>query len=277
MTYKTLLVAVDQSQASDIRLGLACDLAAGMDAHLIGVCAAAATAPPMDDLYSGGAMLGEALTLFRDFAEAEVGAAHARFQELTYVRRHQSEWRGRIGLPADTIIHEARGADLVIVGRRTSRAPGHGVDPADVLMAIGRPVLVVPPRPIRDPVGRPAVIAWKDSAEAQRAAAAALPLLRHASAIHVLEVCEPDATEGSERRTADIVAWLGRHGIAADRHSHEPGAEGIAQDILAFAETHTAGLIVAGGYGHARLREWALGGVTQDLLGSAPMSVLLSH
>lgn len=276
MTYRTLLVAVDQGADSDARVSFACDLAAGMNAHLIGTSGAALSTPPMDDLYTGGAMLGEALALFRDLAEAEVRGALARFHELVGSRRDRTEWRGRLGLPADIVVHEARAADLVILGRRSSRAPAHAVDPADVLMAIGRPVLVLPPQPDRDPSGWPAVIAWKDSRESQRAAAAALPLLRHASTVHVLEVCDDDA-ETARARTADVVSWLGRHGVEAEAHVKTCDQRTAAQTILDFAASQNAGLIVAGGYGHARLREWALGGVTHELLASATISVLFSH
>ncbi len=277
MTYKTLLVAVDDSADSDARVSLACDLAAGMDAHLIGACGVALTLPPMEDPYTGGAMLGEAFTLFRDLAEAEVRSSLKRFHAAVGPRQDRTEWRGRLGYPANVVIHEARAADLLIVGRSSSKSPGHAADPADVLMAVGRPVLIVPPVRDRDPTGWPAVIAWKDSREAQRAVAAALPLLRHASETHVLEVCEPGEQETARIRVADVVAWLSRHGLKAEAHVETPGQVGASEDILSFAEVRGAGLIVAGGYGHSRLREWALGGVTQDLLTDARVCVLLSH
>lgn len=276
MSYKTLLVAVDNGIDSDARVSLACDLAAGMDAHLIGVCGIALSPTPMDDPYMGGAMLGETLTLFRDLAEAEVRDALGRFHSRAGSRSGRTEWRGRLGLPADVVVHEARAADLLILGRRSSQAPTHAVDPADVLMAAGRPVLVVPPNPARDPAGRPAIVAWTDSREARQALAAALPLLRHVSGIHVLEVCNEPADQPGAR-TADVVAWLGRHGIEAEAHVTPPAASTVARDIIAFADSHGAGLIVAGGYGHTRLREWALGGVTRDLLAGAPVCVLLTH
>lgn len=277
MTFKTLLVAVDQGVDSDARIRLACDLAAGLDAHLIGACGVALSVPPADDLYSGGAMFGEAFTLFRDLAEAEVRGALTRFHELVGSRPGRTEWRGRLGLPADVVAHEARAADLVILGRRSSRAPTHAIDPADVLMAVGRPVLVVPPERERDPTGGPAVVAWKDSREAQRAAASALPLLSRASTVHVLEIAGEDTAEQASARTDDVVAWLGRHGISAEAHVSPPGEASAARDILAFTASRRAGLIVCGGYGHARLREWALGGVTSELLASAPVCVLLTH
>lgn len=277
MTYKTLLVAVDATPDSDGRLGLACDLAAGMGAHLIGACGIAISVPPVDEAYTGGAMVGEAWTLFRDMAEADLRAVLKAFHERTERRREGTEWRGRIGLPADVIAHEARAADLVVLGRKSSGAPLAAVDPADVLLAIGRPVLIVPPNPVRDPAGWPAVLAWKDTREAQRVAASALPLLRHASRVHVVEFCDEAAGEAAQARLADVVAWLARHGIPAEAEVATPGPTTVAEDILAFAEARCAGLIVAGGYGHARLREWALGGVTEALLANASVAVLLSH
>ena len=138
-------------------------------------------------------------------------------------------------------------------------------------------MLIVPPEPVLAPTGWPAVIAWKDTREAQRAAAASLPMLRHASTVHVFERCEPGGRDAAIARLNDVVGWLGRHGIAADAHVGPPGPTGIDEDILLFAEAQGAGLIVAGGYGHARLREWALGGVTHELLATAPVCVLLSH
>lgn len=276
MTYRTLLVAVDQGTDSDARVSLACDLAAGMDAHLIGACGVTPAAIPVDEACMGSAMLGETLTLLRDLGEADVRSALKRFHELVGSRGDGAEWRGRLAPPADVIVQEARAADLVIMGRRWSRSPSHAADPAEVLMAIGRPVLVVPPRPDRGPTGWPAVIAWKDSRESRRAAAAALPLLRHASAVHVLEVCG-DGAEAAAARTADVVAWLGRHGLAAEAHVASPGKNEVARTILDFADSRGAGLIISGGYGHARLREWALGGVTRDLLALSPVSVLFSH
>jgi nucleotide-binding universal stress UspA family protein len=144
-------------------------------------------------------------------------------------------------------------------------------------MAVGRPLLIVPPARDRDPMGWPAIVAWKDSREAQRAVAAALPLLRHASETHVLEICDPDEQEAARLRIADVVAWLARHGVTAEAHVEARGQASASEGILAFANVRGAGLIVAGGYGHSRLREWALGGVTQDLLTDATICILLSR
>jgi nucleotide-binding universal stress UspA family protein len=277
MSYKTLMVYADEGLDSDTRITLACDLAKAFEAHLIGVSGSAPVPPPMGDPYMGGGVMGEALTLYRDLAERNVTRAEARFREISKDRSAGIEWRGHIGFPAELMIAQSRAADLLILGRRTDRAPFYDPDPADVLMASGRPVLVVPPAAPRTPIGWPAVIAWSDSREARRAVAAALPMLRQTGTAHVLEICDDEATDEVRARLGDVVAWLERHGIAADCDVRPRGNDSCADAILNFAAETSAGLIVAGGYGHARLREWALGGVTRTLLDSSPVCLLLSH
>lgn len=277
MSYKSLLVAVDPTPDSDARVALATELAHEMDAYLIGACGIAQTPPPMGDPLTGGAMLGEAFTLYRDLAEAALRGALEQFHDRVGAYSDRTEWRGRLGSPADVVAQAARAADLVILGRRSSQAPSHAADPADVLMAIGRPVLIVPPGTRRIPTDGPAVVAWNDSRECQRATVAALPLLRRASRVHVLQVRQTQDAVAETEGPADVAAWLGRHGIPAEGHVAPRAAGSVTQDILAFAQAKGASLIVAGGYGHPRVREWVLGGVTEDLLAMAPMPVLLCH
>ena len=277
MSYKTLMVYADEGLDSDTRITLACDLARLFEAQLIGVSGSAPVPPPMGDPYMGGAVMGEALTLYRDLAEANVTRAETRFREITDDRIPGAGWRGHIGFPAELMIAQSRAADLLVLGRRTDRAPFYDPDPADVLMAAGRPVLVVPPAAPRTPVGWPAIIAWSDSRESRQALAAAVPMLRQTGTAHVLAVCDDEDTADILARLEDVVAWLDRHGIAADATVRGSTDGSCADAILAFAADRSAGLIVAGGYGHARLREWALGGVTRDLLADSPVCLLLSH
>jgi nucleotide-binding universal stress UspA family protein len=277
MSYKTLMVYADDGLDSDTRLALACDLSSAFEARLIGVSGSAPVPPMMGDPYLGGALMGESLTLYRELAEANVARAEVRFHELGDNRIADIEWRGHTGFPAELMIEQSRAADLLILGRRTDRAPFYGPDPADVLMAAGRPVMVVPPAAPRTPVGWPAVIAWSNSREARRAVAAALPMLRHTGTAHVLEICDDEDPAETQARLEDVVGWLGRHGITAEGVVRARGDASCADAILKFADETSAGLIVAGGYGHARLREWALGGVTQALLDHSPVCLLLSH
>ena len=144
-------------------------------------------------------------------------------------------------------------------------------------MGAGRPVLIVPPDPSTGPVGTPAVVAWKDCREARRAVAAALPLLAAASTVHVIEVCAGEQVDHARRRVEDVALFLGRHGIVAGARTVEGDGSPRSDQIIGFARDQGAGLIVAGGYGQARLREWVLGGVTHGLLDRSPICLLLSH
>lgn len=144
-------------------------------------------------------------------------------------------------------------------------------------MALGRPVLIVPPVPARPPHGTAAVVAWKDCREAQRAVSSALPLLKASALTHVIEICAAEGMDAARIRTTDVAAFLGQHGIVARAQVLQDDGGGRSSQILKYADDHQAGLMVAGGYGHARLREWVLGGVTHGLLATAPVCLLLSH
>jgi nucleotide-binding universal stress UspA family protein len=144
-------------------------------------------------------------------------------------------------------------------------------------MQAGRPVLVVPPG-VSVLHGRRVLVAWKDTREARRAVADALPLLTQAEEALVLEVVrDDDEREQARRRVDDVVAFLVRHGAATRGDVLESRGRVVADDLLLATERQGADLVVAGGYGHARLREWAFGGVTRDLLARCPKCCLLSR
>lgn len=276
MPYTTLLVAVDDGPESDSRLELACDLANAFDAALMGLCVGAIT-PPLYDPISAGAMVGELFTLYRDMAEAEVASARLRFETIVRARNIEAVWRGKVGFPGEACSRAARAADLIVLGGRNPRAPYHAPDIADVLMSCGRPVLVSPPTRLRNPIGEPALIAWTDSREARLAVAAAIPLLQRASDVTLYSICSAEAIEAVKGEQADVIRYLAGHAVVAKAVTALRSETDTGRQILDEALARQAGLIVAGGYGHARLREWALGGVTRDLIHDSPICLCLAH
>ena len=277
MPYASLMVYVDEGPDSEARIALACDLAIQADARLIGISASLPDVPQVDP-YAGGAMLGEMLGLFRDMAEADVTRAEATFWKAVGTQAGRCEWRGQVGFPSDVVGQAIRAADLLILGRLDPvRGPHRSIDPGDALMSLGRPVLIVPPVPARPPQGTTALVAWKDCREAQRAVSSALPLLQAATLTHVIEISAAEGLNAARARTADVAEFLGRHGIQASAHVIQGDGGARSGQILKYAADHQAGLIVAGGYGHARMRVWVFGGVTHGLLAAAPVCLLLSH
>lgn len=180
--------------------------------------------------------------------------------------------RSQIALP------QARRSDLCVVA-----APGRdGGDLhaffAHLLSGSGRPVLAVPAAgPLSLPV-RHAVVAWLPTREATRALHDALPLLAEASSVDVVTVGTPERgpEAGTEEPGFGIASHLARHGLAVNVIA-KPAVDGIATTLLRHAAESGAQLIVAGGYGHSRLREWLLGGTTRELLAGSGVPVLFSH
>jgi nucleotide-binding universal stress UspA family protein len=183
--------------------------------------------------------------------------------------------------PQNTATMHARHADLTVLpglprnGAETMSLHDHF---HDLLRRSGRPVLVVPDGSTARLPPKRAVIAWKPTREATRAVADALPLLARAEQVDVL-VIDPmvgEAGHGSEPG-ADIAAHLARHGLSVEVVTRPGMNFSVAYALLDHARQVGADLLVAGGYGHSRLREAVLGGTTRELLQSAHLPVLFSH
>ena len=153
--------------------------------------------------------------------------------------------------------------------------PSGEPDVGDLLMRAGRPILIVP-KGANGFKFRQALLCFKDTREARRAAADALPLLQASEGVHVVEVVDSPAIEGSSHALADLKDWLARHGVEA-QGSPIATKGGEALQLASLAKDIDADLIVAGAFGHSRLREWAFGGVTHDLLLQGDRCVLASH
>lgn len=183
--------------------------------------------------------------------------------------------------PQNAAALQARYADLAVL----PAMPRDGIDNMfvhdyfhDILRHSGRPVLVVPEGNAATLPPKRAVIAWKPTREASRAVADAMPLLRKADAVDVL-VIDPAVGESAHggEPGADIAAHLARHGLRVEVVTRPRMNFSVAYSVLDYARAVGADLIVAGGYGHSRLREAMLGGTTRELLQTTHLPVLFSH
>jgi nucleotide-binding universal stress UspA family protein len=278
MKYTSLLVHVEPGAEADGRLQVACGLAARFDAMLIGIGAAMFEMPVVDP--TGFAPIdAELISSERQSLEAELEECAKKFHKAAAARNLRTKWHSDLEFPADMVCRHARSADLLIIGRGaspTTASPQHAINPGDVLMRAGRPVLIVPPG-VSDLRLDHALVAWKDTREARRAIADSIGLLAPAGKVAVVAICPESEAEAAGKEIADVEAYLARHTIAAARQVRPVSHERATDEILQAAQQLQSDLIVAGAYGHARMREWVFGGVTHDLLKKSPIACLLSH
>lgn len=275
--YKTLMVHLELDADHAPLLSVAADLAARLDADVVGI--AACQLVPL--VVGHGMVPVQAFESDRAEIEAQIGQAEQVFRAALAQRGDRVHWLGMVtaGPPTDAVVEQMRGADLLITAVDAQAGwvgPGRRVGVEDLVMRVGRPVLVVPAR-AHSVVPDNVLVGWKDTRETRRAVADALPLLRLAKQVVVAEVVTQEAQLPAARaHTGEVCAWLQRHGVAAEPRALVTGEQYVVS-LDAIAEQVGADLIVAGAYGHSRMREWALGGVTRDLLKYSRRYSLLSH
>ncbi len=272
--YASMMVRLQLADSNEALLSTATSLARRFEARLIGV----AVCQPMQIIYGDGYVMGDLIRADQEQIQRELLEAKTLFEKA--VQGLPAEWRGTeifAGIPG-YLAEEARCADLVLIGHDRGASlldPARRVENSDLVMQAGRPVLIVPHDAPALPLGH-ALVAWKDTRETRRAVRDALPFLARAKQVTLVEIIAPAELEGATKRLADVQAWLQAHGIkAGSLAAAATGDDAIRLNAL--AREHKADLLVAGAYGHSRLREWVLGGVTHDLLLRAERCVLVSH
>ncbi len=271
---KTLMVDAGLDDAAEARIRLAAELAGRFGARLVGLGACTAR-PPVTGPFGETAAMVSIVNAEVDRIKAMLRASAERFEAVARDAGVPSEWRAFDEYPGEALARECRAADLLVLGRG-GEAEGHqSAAPGDVLMRAGRAILVTPPG-VSTLEAKTVLVAWKETREARRAVTDALPFLATAERVSVLAVCERER-EQAQRHVDDVAAMLSRHGIAASAEVEMRAGQRVADLLLGAAGRLGADLIVAGGYGHARLLEWVLGGVTYELLDRSPVCCLLSH
>ncbi|HKH80667.1 MAG TPA: universal stress protein [Methylovirgula sp.] len=275
MTYATVMVHLELGQSNAHLLNVAGDVAQQFHADVIGIAAC----QPMQLTFTDGYLPPELIDEDREEIEREFAKAEREFHDALRKRVVGLEWRSRVtfGSLADYIAREARSADLVITGLDKASLLGtsSSVSASELIMCIGRPVLIVPSGPDALKLER-VIIGWKDTREARRATFDALPLLKKAAHVSVVEIADEEECGAARARLDDVVGWLARHGVTAQALAFHPAGDDATR-LAAIAQEQAADVIVAGAYGHSRVREWILGGVTRDLLLATPRCALMSH
>jgi nucleotide-binding universal stress UspA family protein len=287
MALRDLLVYVDQSAHASHRLRLAGDLACRHKSRLTALYVRELN--PAQRHEQSIAELGqgssEAITRtnrqIRQSIDEAADRLRSTLEELKRERGLEVEWRCLDGVSSTLVPQHARFADLCILSQDVSAAPtdtGYTFS-EQLLFVTGRPVVFIPAMGSFDTLGRRILVAWNSSRASTRAVNDALPLLECAEKVTVLAV---NPTEFAERYGAlppeQMVEHLRRHGASVEGiwlNKIPPGS--IADAVQAEAHKAGADLIVAGAFGHPRLWEKMMGGVTRDLLARMTLPVLMSY
>lgn len=285
MSYKTILVHLSDSRRAEKILAPAMRLADRYTSHLIGLHAHAIVhAPPFPMPYASGAV-GQLAGQVRVNAEGIAETFMRMCKDQSFVSEWQLHSVPMTELAAD-VMSMGRTADLIVAGQTDGAwdlSPLFDF-PERLALESGRPVLVIPHTGSHVNIGRNVVVAWKPGRESARAVFDALPLLKDAANVHILEFTE---TQGSRSRLAadtSIGAALGRHGIkpvihtvaASEIRARTPDTR-VGEQILSRIVDLDADLLVMGAYGHSRMRELIFGGVTRHLMREMTVPTLFSH
>jgi len=274
---KDILVNLPVDAKRDVATDFAVSLAGAFNAHLAAI--AFVHRPIVPGSLLDGAAAG-IIQAQRAAAKEAAQAAIAKFEETA--RRNalsaESRWvdSDYAGI-GDLFARIARQFDISVVAQAEPDAVGpERLIVEAALFDSGRPVLIVPyiqKTPLK--LGR-AMACWDGSRSAARAIADALPFLARAKAVEILTVTG-EAGKSSELEGTDIAHHLARHGVKVEVERQVARDIDVASVILSRVADTNADLIVMGGYGHSRLREFVLGGATRGILGSMTVPVLMSH
>lgn len=260
--FKTIVVQWDHLDGRAAQVEVAARIAARTGAYLIAVHTPA-PGRPLDGTAE------EIETTGRD-----------QLQRIAAAQGVPCEWLPAATDDSETLIAVARCADLIVVGPGTAgdaeKETPHQRS-ARIVLAAGRPMLVVPKGALPASIAERMVVAWSGTRESARAVADALPLLAKATTVTVLAGADTSGALHGFSSAKGLLGWLERHRVKAQlidlgRHRFDVG-----ERILRYCAEHRADLLVMGAYGHSRARELALGGVTQTVLESMTLPVLMSH
>jgi len=279
MSYKTIIVHVDESKHASARAKLAASIAVREQAHLIG---AAMTGIPqfVHDTVALSADNPD-IASYLDTLRERADAVLKKFEDIAQQMGVASVESRRVDDEAGYgMALQARYADLVVLGQHDpddATANTTADFPEYVVMNCTRPVLIVPRAGNFSELGKKVLIAWNDSNEAAAAVNHALPLLKQADAVEVVVFEAPKKPSSNAVESgADLALYLARHQIKADV-MQETTSEEIGAALLKTAAGLGSDLLVMGCYGHSRLRETLLGGATRTILRSMTIPVLMSH
>lgn len=262
------------------RIDVAIKMAKEHDAEIVGVY-------PVDvnlqQGYSGTALPREITQMIRERLQTDREETRKLFEETTSAAGIKAQWRTPKGAIDDVLALHARYARLLIMSKTedpySTASPVGANLPEAVIMAAGRPVLLVPAVGTMNTIGDRVLFCWDKKREAARAFADAAPLLRTAKELVVLAIDEDTESlrdqDIQENDFSELCTALGYPAPKVLLRSSK--GVGVGNVILNTSTDYGSDLIVMGAYGHSRMRQWIMGGASKTLLNSMTVPVLMSH
>ncbi|MHA7818993.1 MAG: universal stress protein [Erythrobacter sp.] len=271
---KSILLHIDDDTCLEARLQVAMDIARACDAHVTCLQAVSYEVFAPGDFY--GSAMAAALPQIKQAAEdlrAKVEADLAN-EDVSW------EWRFLYGMAERHLLEQSALHDVIVVGphdigEEGSRGPSAMA--GELALKAPVPVLVVPGDTRRFDPSAPVLVAWNGSSEAAVALRGAMPLLGLAGKVFLATVAEEDDKHRYDFPASEAAKYLSRHGIEAELVEIPRGKAKIADTLFSAAQMRDCGLMVMGAYGHSRLAEMLLGGVTRRMLSNPQMPILLGH
>jgi nucleotide-binding universal stress UspA family protein len=280
MNYKTVLLSLNEIDRLETLLEVTATLANEHDAHVVGlyVIPAPAVYPAV-----GSYAIPEIFDSFTKYFEEQLNGVKENFESVMQRNGVAYRWlmiRAPVPAISDTVIETGRIADLVVLSE-TDRNAQKGVEldfVQNVVLSVGRPVLVLPQTCEKDLTTSQIVCGYNGSKEAARAVHDALPFLKRADDVRLVWV-DPalDAETAGPVPGAEMAESLDRHGVRVTAESMPTNGINPAEALLTRARDLGSGMIVMGAYGHSRLREFVLGGATRQALSTLSIPLVLSH
>jgi nucleotide-binding universal stress UspA family protein len=273
-----ILIVIENAAAVPQRLAPAAAIATRCGARLTGFFASGF---PVTAAYGDVSGWEQLVDAYLEAQRREAAAAGAAFRQALTKDKLAGDWIFRESDETGSAIAEAALYDLVVVGQPNPDAGltgAIGLRPQEIVLSCGRPVLVVPYAGEFLDVGREILVAWNGSRESSRALHDAMFLLPEAESVTLIEIDPPaPGAAAPAASAAQVAAALTRRGIAAKAETDTAGDIGVSDLLLSRAADLGADLLVMGAYGHSRMREFVLGGVSRDIFRHMTVPVLMSH
>ncbi|MEE4199443.1 universal stress protein [Erythrobacter sp.] len=271
---KSILLHVDSDSCFEARMQAALDLARAHDGHI--TCLQAVSY----EVFAPGDFYGSALAAAMPQIKQNAEELRARIETDLANEDASWEWRFLYGMAETRLLDQSPLHDVILIGPHDVGEEGRRGPSAmagSLAVKAPCPVIVVPGETKSLDASAPVLVAWNGSAEACNALRAAMPMLVKADKVFLLSVAEEKTKERAEFPASEAARYCSRHGVEAELVEVPRGDAKISDTLFSAAQRRECGLLVMGAYGHSRLAEMLMGGVTRRALSDPEMPIFLAH